>query len=749
MEAATSIPGWGSPSPSAADMPNQAVVEVQAPRKRFRVRKGTKSCWECKRRKIRCTFAASTDMRCTGCKRRRTACVSQEFPDESTAFCSTDIGRPPAYRDRLGRLEASVELLVKSSGANGRNCSDPGSPSRVTLRDTTGSTDTLPQAGFISSETPVWTSPISPAGEVVVACKLDEISRALAATWPKPHELEMILSEPLSDGISFLEILHKIGYIPSAPSSEGSPPQSVPLIPRPRDMLQLPPPGSRPVLIAKKIFLLGLYTQGIQPHTKYYDAMSRMVEAAISLVTTRDELTNSLEGIECIALECLYHEGAGSLRRAWLAIRRAIAMSQIIGLHRGNATSLSLEALEPETRERVDSEHMWLRVMQIDRYISLMLGLPHFSPESVPAQPESMERCTPVERMRRLDAVAGGRILVRNQDDIRDGVTETREIDQLLQRSSEIMPPQWWLSGSEATNYQSNQGEQEGEEIQILEATVRITDQLIHYQLLVQLHFPYLLCSSTQSKYDYSKMTAVHASRELLRRFLAFRVIYPVSSYCHGLEFSTFIAIAALCLAHMEARRQVLAEEIATKSSVLCFLTHQRPADRGMMERAVENMESLAAARNNILVKKAVAILRHLLIIEADVAAGGWYSAESSPAKTHDTEEEFGGLSEGGNVLQILIPYFGTVKIRRSGIDTSISSLMTPPSGGRNEHAESNTQRASARTSHPAVFSLDKNSQDAHILMPEFDTGTSDWALQGIDVSFLGDLAGTGTDAVV
>ncbi|UPK96755.1 hypothetical protein LCI18_007690 [Fusarium solani-melongenae] len=582
-----------------------------------------------------------------------------------------------------------------------------------------------------------------------LTCKLDEISRALASTWPKPHELEMILSEPLSDGISFLQILHKIDYIPCALSSEGSPTHSVPLIPRPRDMLQLPPPGSRPVLIAKKIFLLGLYTQSIQPHTKYYDAMSRMVEAAISLVATRDELTSSLEGIECIALECLYHEGAGNLRRAWLAIRRAIAMSQMIGLHRGNATSLSLGALEEETRERIDSEHIWLRVMQIDRYISLMLGLPHFSPESVPAHPESMERCTSIERMRRLDAVAGGRILARNQNDIRDGVAETREIDQLLQRSSEAMPPQWWLSGSEATNYQSNPGEQDGEEIRILEATIRITDQLIHYQLLVQLHFPYLLCSSIQSKYDYSKMTTVHASRELLRRFLAFRVFYPVSSYCHGLEFSTFIAIAALCLAHMEARRQLLAEEIATKTNVLCSLTHQRPADRAMMERAVENMERIAAARTDTLVKKATTILRYLIVVEADVAAGAWYSVDYSPAKAHDTEEEFGGLSEGGNVLWIFIPYFGTARIRRSGIGTSILSPMPPPSGDQNEHAQSETQRAAARTCHPAVFSLDKNSQDAHMLMPEFDTGASDWALQGIDVSFLSGLAGTGTDGVV
>ncbi|KAI8686772.1 Zn(2)-C6 fungal-type domain-containing protein [Fusarium sp. Ph1] len=747
MDAAhTSIPGWEPPSPSAA--------EIQPPRKRLHVRKGTKSCWECKRRKIRCTFAASADMRCTGCKRRRTACVGQEFPDEPTTFHSTDSDGLPAYGDRLGRLEASVELLVKSSGVNGRNSSDPGSPSRVTLQDNTVSADTLPQTSATSSKTPEWISPAPTTkhatyGEVAVTDKLDEVSRVLATTWPKPHELEMILSEPLSDGISFLEILHKIGYIPSAPSGEGSPPQGVPLIPRPQDMLQLPPPGSHPVLIAKKIFLLGLYTQSIQPNTKYYDTMSRMVEAAISLVATRDELTSSLEGMECIALETLYHEGAGNLRRAWLAIRRAIAMSQIIGLHRGSATSLSLEALEPETRERVDSEHMWLRIMQIDRYISLMLGLPHFSPESVLVHPESMERCTPVERMRRLDAVAGGRILARNQGDIGDGVAETREIDQLLQKSSEIMPPQWWLSGSEVISYKSNPGEQDAEEIHILEATVQITDQLIHYQLLVQLHFPYLLYSSAQSKYDYSKMTAVHASRELLRRFLAFRVIYPISSYCHGLEFSTFIAIAALCLAHMGARSQVAAENVTIKSSVLCFLTHQRPADRGMMERAFGNMERMATSRSDVLVKNAVTILRHLLAIEADVAAGGWYSADSSAAETHNNEAQFGRVSEDGNALHIFVPYFGTVKIRRSGIDVSISSLIPPPSEGQNGHEESDTQRAAARASHPAVFNLNKNSQDAHMIMPEFDTGASDWALQGIDLSLLGDLAGTGPDAVV
>ncbi|KAJ4183932.1 hypothetical protein NW755_009472 [Fusarium falciforme] len=39
-----------------------------------KLRKGTQSCWECKRRKARCTFSAATKDVCEGCKRRGTEC---------------------------------------------------------------------------------------------------------------------------------------------------------------------------------------------------------------------------------------------------------------------------------------------------------------------------------------------------------------------------------------------------------------------------------------------------------------------------------------------------------------------------------------------------------------------------------------------------------------------------------------------------------------------------------------------------
>ncbi|RAK94797.1 uncharacterized protein BO80DRAFT_312674, partial [Aspergillus ibericus CBS 121593] len=69
--------------------------------KRRRVRKGSRSCWECKRRKIRCRFAAPDDAICIGGQHRRADCVSQEMPEDLSAARrgNRQLG------DRIARIE--------------------------------------------------------------------------------------------------------------------------------------------------------------------------------------------------------------------------------------------------------------------------------------------------------------------------------------------------------------------------------------------------------------------------------------------------------------------------------------------------------------------------------------------------------------------------------------------------------------------------------------------------------------------
>jgi hypothetical protein len=91
----------------------RSVADLGSPEnKRRKIRKGTRSCWECKRRKIRCNFGSVTDAVCIGCQRRGTHCLSQEYPEEE----SRPAERGQQIGDRIVRVEALVEQLVRKVG---------------------------------------------------------------------------------------------------------------------------------------------------------------------------------------------------------------------------------------------------------------------------------------------------------------------------------------------------------------------------------------------------------------------------------------------------------------------------------------------------------------------------------------------------------------------------------------------------------------------------------------------------------
>ena len=75
-----------------------------------KVRKGTRSCWECKRRKIRCIFPASGESTCVCCQRRRLPCVGQEIPEDLALARKGNRG----LGDRIARVEDAMKDLLDS-----------------------------------------------------------------------------------------------------------------------------------------------------------------------------------------------------------------------------------------------------------------------------------------------------------------------------------------------------------------------------------------------------------------------------------------------------------------------------------------------------------------------------------------------------------------------------------------------------------------------------------------------------------
>jgi hypothetical protein len=316
---------------------------------------------------------------------------------------------------------------------------------------------------------------------------------------------------------------------------------------------------------------------------------------------------------------------------------------------------------------------MWFRIIQMDGYLSLMLGLSPGTLDTNFANAKTLEACNPMERLERMECLAGRRIIQRSTEEIHD-MKNTREIDRLLQDAASTMPPQWWLAPDLSSKV--------GHELGTLQDTIRLMSQFTHYHLLERLHLPYLLHHSTDPQYDYSKITAVMASRELLSRFLPFRSSEHLSSFCRGIDFLAFIASTALCLAHIVAQRQnqVRDGEASNENgALLSFLLHQRISDRGMIERMHEIMEQVSRTTDDKVAAKISNVMGHLLDIEAHSATGASYETDSSYGGDEDDLECNGRVSQGGTVLRIYIPHFGTIMIERHNV--SKSGMVVPSPG--------------------------------------------------------------------
>ncbi|KAJ6004770.1 hypothetical protein N7540_012569 [Penicillium herquei] len=638
-----------------------------SPAKRRKIRKGTQSCWECKRRKVRCIFSSENTI-CNNCNRRGTNCISQDLPDTPVS----PAGNP--VEARLGRVEKLLELAVNHGGtANTGNLSGnqdiPESSARRQASSLTN-IETNP-----THDTQTRRDQRLSSSNKRAPGKYDEISRELIAVWPSQDDLAHICTLPSGPTLRLNCVL-----LTSCSVNEKNVAQL------PCELLQLPPPGSHPVLIARKLLMLGTFLHGIPPFkikelgsrgTAYLELMSCVVEKAIRLVTTNDELICSVEALECIIIESVYHNHAGNLHRAWMAVRRATAVAEMMALHRG-FDSPSLKFLEPASRAVFNPDQICFRLVQSDRYLSIMLGLPPTSLDTKFASDEAMKSCGPIERLERTHCVVSDHILRRSEADLED-LTKTYEHDKLLQNIASEMPSQWWLS-----SFTTDQSD----EIKLLQDTVRFMDQFAHYHLLIRLHLPYMLRSSTDHRYDHSKLTTVNASREILSRYLSFRDSISTPFSCRGDEFLAFISVTVICIAHMDARRQ--AQQLAESSAggtVFNFLAHNHPSDRGLMERTLEIIESGAQRYADPITSKLRRIIRQLLVIEASSASGTAYSTSSSRCDQGGLECD-SSLTDGGKALHIYIPYLGKINFERRAMPKPGSTILARPGSEGVEQAQ-------------------------------------------------------------
>ncbi|CAG9984991.1 unnamed protein product [Clonostachys byssicola] len=708
-------------------------------RKRRKIRKGTQSCWECKRRKIRCTFATPADTTCDGCRSRRTKCVSQEFDDESALEYLHGKGRNAAEEPIEGGIVDKPRAVSPHQTACKSHQGEWNSDAHGMHLPAATTNLNLPSVGD------------TPSG----------LSKSLLAAWPSPRDLDILLDAPMSSSVLFHGVICR-------PFSELMSQNIL----SPRQMLQSPTQHMHPILITRQLLLLATFIQGIPAdHSMQIpglskDARSVMTTAfrvATRLVTDDDDALTSIEGLECIMMESMYLNNAGNLRRAWLANKRAISTAQLLGLH--SSSSPPAPVIEEETRHRVRPDYMWARLIMSDRYLSLLLGLPHvIVNDDVFALPEVLEHCDAVDRMERLQAVVGGLILKRNMNKSMNA-TSTQTIDQMLQDASAVAPSCWWLPILDLNAMVDS-------DAKALREAIRIMSHFTHHHLLLQVHLPYLASSPYGDKrYDYSKITAANTSRAILTQFVSFRKIFTSSAYCRGIDFIAFIASTVLCISHIQSRRR------HKSAGVFRSLQHQRLSDRALLDQTLDIMRAMAERTGDSIAAKVSSILNPLLVIENESLTGRPYSIWTSLAENiQDGSDYHAEAKENGHAIRIQVPYLGTIMIENrptevdagepllflatsNSISTSPTACQpaTHPTGYEVTNvlpanpdwqavpsqlfSGTSIEPTGTGTSNDSYQNANSNEAfDSCLLVPGLDANVEEWALQGVDLALFSTL---------
>lgn len=349
--------------------------------------------------------------------------------------------------------------------------------------------------------------------------------------------------------------------------------------------------------------------------------MEKMIITVQGLITSDDELVSTVNGLETLVLLGAFHINAGNPRRAWMTFRRAMNIGQLMGIHK------------PDTSIEGGWE-MWLQMIQGDRYLSLLLGLPAgcddpgYKVDETFDNPAINKDCLFTRKMCDLSS----RIIARNEASSTHAYATTQEIDEGLDRLAKEMPASWWAIPDIVENDRS------------LGAALtfdRLMAQVWFFQLESLLHLPFMLKS--ERRFEYSKFSCLKASREVLWRYLALRSAENKSFCCKIIDFGALTASVTLFLG--------LLEPVSGPESP------ERKSDRNLIQTVLESMEELSQGGNDVVATQSVNVIKSLLAID-----------DASGRNT-------------GN-LKLTIPYFGTISIIRphkAPQDTPATLPYVPP----------------------------------------------------------------------
>jgi hypothetical protein len=354
----------------------------------------------------------------------------------------------------------------------------------------------------------------------------------------------------------------------------------------------------RSIIVARTLLHLAICINSLPPefdHSRLANiwsldaTMQNYVSTVTSTITSSDELMLTLHGLETLLLLALFHMNSANLRQSWLIVRRGLNLAHLMGFHR----IITQADLKPPIPAVSNAKMIWRSFVDLDRYLGLHLRLP-FAADDYPLSDDADLHLVHKWKINTL----ARQIAELDRDISPQGYASALALDERLEAVMKEMPKDFW----EVPNIPSTARSPES-----FAALERLMVQMWHFEMKVFIHLPYLLRAPQDNRYDYSKVTALQASRNILMRWFALRNASITQACCRSAEIGVFIAAVTLTLD--------IVIELGTKEKSEVQKT--KGTDFAMICRLISEMEKLAktsprekiAARSAIVLKKMLSSL--------------------------------------------------------------------------------------------------------------------------------------------
>ncbi|KAK5159582.1 hypothetical protein LTS14_002724 [Recurvomyces mirabilis] len=301
--------------------------------------------------------------------------------------------------------------------------------------------------------------------------------------------------------------------------------------------------NARPVVIARLLLCIAICIQQLPPDcdqavfksSRSLEDVEARIVSTVKALTYTDAVMSNVEVVECLILLGIYDVNEGNFHSSWLSFRRAISVSQLLGMHRRSVSSNA----ETSDLTQAKRHFMWFRIVEGERYQSLLLGVPSATGSAPFPFDDTAAWLTPEDHYSRELGIIAGFLVERNQGDVMHALSATHEIDEKLTTLAASMPQAWW---NVPHNLEIGRNDESGTQFEC------VVCQIWHFEMQALTHLPFMLRAAKDLRFEYSRISCLQACRNLINTWDSMRRVHGATFMSRLFDFQAYTAAITLLL---------------------------------------------------------------------------------------------------------------------------------------------------------------------------------------------------------